>query len=201
MASRIYLIRHGETEWSLSGQHTGRSDIPLTANGEDQARALAPWLERLSFAHVLTSPRQRARRTCELAGLGAAAVVEPDLAEWDYGDYEGRRAADIRTARPDWSLWRDGCPGGESPGDVSSRTDRLIDRLDRLDGDIALFSHGHLSRTLAVRWIGLPVAQGRHLSLGVASLSCLGVDPSHPDARVIALWNASPLAQNGQPPQ
>jgi len=158
MVVRLYLIRHGETEWSLSGQHTGRTDLPLTAHGEDEARKLEPWLRPIPFARVLTSPLQRARQTCELAGLGAAASVEPDLAEWNYGDYEGRLSRDIRKARPDWNVFRDGCPNGEMPGQVSARADRVVARLLALDGNVALFSHGQFSRALATRWIELSVA-------------------------------------------
>ena len=168
MLPRIYLIRHGETEWSLSGQHTGRTDIPLTARGEDEARELGQRLRDIQFARVLTSPRQRARRTCELAGLGPVAEIEPDLAEWDYGDYEGQRSADIRKARPDWNLFRDGCPRGEMPAQISDRADRLIARLRVLDGNVALFSHGHFGRVLAARWIGLPVSEGQHFLLPTA---------------------------------
>lgn len=146
---RLYLIRHGETEWALSGRHTGRTDIALTANGEDQARTLVPMLGTIRFAHVFTSPLQRARQTCALAGLGASAEVEPDLAEWDYGDYEGRRSTDIRADRPGWTVYRDGCPGGEDASQVSDRVDRLIARLQALDGNIALFSHGQLSCSFA----------------------------------------------------
>ncbi|MGP8025357.1 MAG: histidine phosphatase family protein, partial [Acidocella sp.] len=137
---QLYFIRHGETEWSLSGQHTGRTDIPLTARGEDEARELGPCLRAFKFARVLSSPRQRARRTCELAGLGPAAEIEPDLAEWDYGDYEGQRTVDIRKGRPDWNVFRDGCPRGEMPAQVSDRADRLIAHLRALDGNVALFS-------------------------------------------------------------
>jgi broad specificity phosphatase PhoE len=192
MVLRLYLIRHGETEWSLSGQHTGRSDIPLTANGEAGAKKLAPALRDLSFAHVLTSPRQRARKTCELAGLGAQAVIEPDLAEWDYGDYEGITSADIRKARPDWDILRDGCPGGETTTQVSDRADGLIKRLDRLDGNVALFFHGQFGCVLATRWIGLPVINAQHFAFNPASFSILEYSPRHPDVRVIALWNATP---------
>jgi probable phosphoglycerate mutase len=188
---RLYLIRHGQTEWSLSGQHTGRSDIPLTAHGEDEARALVPWLRDLRFARVLCSPRQRARRTCELAGLGATAETVADLAEWDYGDYEGRRSADIHTENPDWNIYRNGGPGGETPAQVSDRADRLIASLQGLNGNVALFSHGHFSCVLGARWIGLPIAEGEHLSLSTASLSILGYPSNHPDTRVIALWNAT----------
>ena len=191
---RLYLVRHGQTAWSLSGQHTGRTDIPLTTRGEAEARELIPWLSHIRFAHVLTSPRQRAQRTCELVGLGPDAVIEPDLAEWDYGEYEGRRSADIRKGRPDWNCFRDGCPGGEMPAQVSDRADRLIERLRTMGGNIALFSHGEFGLALAARWIMLPVVEGQHFLLGTASLSILGYNPSHPDVRVIALWNAVPAA-------
>ena len=197
LAARLFLIRHGETEWSLSGQHTGRTDIPLTADGEAAARRLGPWLEGVAFARVLTSPRQRARRTCELSGLGLGAVTDPDLAEWDYGDYEGRRSADIERDRPGWDVFRDGCPGGETPQDVSDRADRLIARLREVDGATALFSHGHFGCALAVRWIGLPLMHGRSFTLGPASLSVLGYGAHHPDIPVITLWNAVPGAPPG----
>ena len=148
----LYLIRHGETEWALSGQHTGRTDIPLTANGEDEARELGRHLRDIRFAHVLTSPLKRARQTCELVGLDKVAEIEPDLAEWDYGDYEGKRSVDIRKGRPDWNVFRDGCPHGEMPAQVSERADRLIARLRTLDGKVALFSHGQFGGVLAARW-------------------------------------------------
>ena len=186
---RLYLIRHGETEWSLSGQHTGRTDLPLTKHGEDQARQLAPRLAHIQFARVLTSPRQRARRTCELAELGAAVETEPDLAEWDYGDYEGQLTADVRKRRPGWNVFRDGCPGGETPSAVSERADRLIAHLCKLDGNVALFSHGEFACVLAARWIGLPVVEGQHFSVDAASLGILSYNPSHPEEHVIALWN------------
>jgi broad specificity phosphatase PhoE len=192
MTVRLYLIRHGETEWSLSGQHTGRTDLPLTAHGADEARELLPWLGRVEFSRVLTSPLQRARRTCELAGLGAAAETEPDLAEWHYGDYEGRLSRDIRKERPGWDVFRDGCPNGEMPGQVSDRADRLIARVCTLNGNIALFSHGQFVRVLAMRWIALSLSVARHFSVGTASLSILGFDPSHPDVRLVELWNAAP---------
>ncbi len=190
---QLHLIRHGETEWSLSGQHTGTSDIPLTRHGEDEARALVPWLRQKNFTRVLSSPRQRARRTCELAGLGTAET-EADLAEWDYGEYEGKRSAEIGQSRPGWNIFADGCPSGESPSEVAARADRLIARLSSLDGNVALFSHGHFSCVLATRWIRLPVIEGQHLSLSTASLSILRYAPNHPDTRVIALWNATPAA-------
>jgi broad specificity phosphatase PhoE len=190
MRPRIYLIRHGETEWSLASRHTSRTDIPLTEQGELDARKLGERLRDLRFSQVFTSPRQRARRTCELAGLGPVAKIEPDLAEWDYGDYEGQHSVDIRQGRPDWNLFRDGCPRGEMPAQVSDRADRLIARLRALDGNIALFSHGHFGCVLAVRWIGLPVIEGQHFLLGTASLSLLGYEPSHPEVPLIELWNA-----------
>ena len=191
-AVQLYYIRHGETEWSLSGKHTGRSDIPLTAHGEAQARALSSSLQEVQFMRVLTSPRQRARRTCELAGLGSTAEIDADLAEWDYGDYEGQRSVDICRARSGWNVFRDGCPGGESPVLISERADRLISRLCALQGNVALFSHGQFGSAFAARWIGLPVSEGQHFMLGPASLSILGHEPGHPDVRVIALWNFTP---------
>lgn len=194
----LYLVRHGQTEWSLSGQHTGSTDIPLTAHGESEARELMPWLKPVRFSRVLTSPLQRARRTCALVGLGTDAEIERDLAEWDYGDYEGRLSPDIRRERPDWNIFRDGCPHGEMPADVSRRTDRLIARLCTMHGNVALFSHGHVGRALAARWIGVPVAAGQHFSLDTASLSVLGYSPAHPEVRVIALWNATPARFAGR---
>ena len=190
MLPRIYLIRHGETEWSLSGQHTSRTDIPLTEQGEQDARKLGERLRDLNFSQVFSSPRQRARRTCELTGLAQVAEIEPDLAEWDYGDYEGKRSADILPARPDWNLFRDGCPRGETPTQISDRADRFIARLRVLDGNVALFSHGHFGRVLATRWIGLPVSEAQRFLLDTASLSILGYEPNHVESPVIALWNA-----------
>ena len=191
VALRLYLIRHGETEWSLSGRHTSRTDIPLTEQGEQDARKLGERLRAASITRVFTSPRQRARRTCALAGLTPVAEIEPDLAEWDYGDYEGQRSVDIRKGRPDWNLFRDGCPRGEMPAHIVDRADRLIARLRALDGNVALFSHGHFGRVLAVRWIGLPVIDGQHFLLGTASLSILGSEPNRPEVPVIVLWNSS----------
>ena len=189
---RLYLIRHGETEWSLSGQHTGRTDIPLTPRGEDRARELGRALQGIPFTRVLTSPLLRARRTCELAGLGAAAEIEPALAEWNYGDYEGMRSADIYQERPDWNLFRDGSLSGETPEQVSSRADQLIARLRTLHGNVALFSHGHLGSVLAVRWIGLPIVMGQHFPLAPASLSILGYEHNHPEVPVLSRWNSVP---------
>jgi broad specificity phosphatase PhoE len=193
---QLYYVRHGETEWSLSGQHTGRTDIPLTAHGEDEARALAPWLRTTHFDQVLVSPRQRARRTCELAGLGAMAHMEPDLSEWNYGDYEGRRSAEIRAERPNWNLWTDGCPGGESPADVTARVDGFLGRLTKLEGNIALFAHGHIGSALATRWSALSMGHGRIFPLRPASLSILGHEVRDPEAQVIVLWNATPALLN-----
>jgi broad specificity phosphatase PhoE len=190
LLSHLYLMRHGETAWSLSGQHTGRTDIPLTEQGEQDARKLAERLRAVDFSRVFTSPLQRARRTCELAGLGKVAEIEPDLAEWDYGDYEGQRPADIRKARPDWNVFRDGCPGGESPAQVSKRADRMIARLRTFEGNIAIFSHGHFGRVLGARWIVLEIRQAQHLLLNTASVSILGYEHNLAEVPAIVLWNA-----------
>ena len=190
----LHLIRHGETEWSLSGQHTSRMDLPLTAPGAGAARELAPWLRDVPFTQVLTSPLRRARQTCELAGLGAA----PETAsEWDYGDYEGQRSVDIHRSRPGWDVFRDGCPGGETPQQVSDRADRLVARLHGAEGNVALFSHGQFGCVLGARWIALAAADGQHLSLGPASLSILGYRPGCPGVRAITLWNAVPASLPG----
>jgi probable phosphoglycerate mutase len=188
LLSVVYLARHGETAWSLSGQHTGRTDLPLTERGERNARALGERLRGLTFAKVYTSPLQRAARTCELAGFGTAAEIDPDLVEWDYGQYEGRRTAEIHAKRPDWQLFRDGCPGGESPDQVGARTDRVVGRVRAVKGDVLLFSSGHFLRVLAARWIGLDAAAGRYLLLGTASFSALGYE-HHLAEPVIRLWN------------
>lgn len=192
---QLTLVRHGETEWSVSGRHTGRTDIALTARGEDGARAIAPHLSGVAFARVLTSPRVRARQTCALAGLGTAAEIEPELAEWNYGEYEGLRSSDIQKERPGWNIFLDGCPGGESPAQVAARADHVFDRLRASGGEVALFTHGHFGRALAARWIGLSVAEGQYFSLGVASISVLGFEPSHPETAAIALWNFSASAK------
>jgi probable phosphoglycerate mutase len=186
---QLCLVRHGETAWSLSGQHTGVTDLGLTAHGADEARSLAPRLQRFSFSHVLVSPSLRARQTCELAGFAAASRVEADLSEWNYGRYEGLRSVDIRRESSDWNIWRDGCPGGESPADVSARADRLIASLCTMQGTVALFSHGQFGVALAMRWIGLALVQGQHFALHTASVSLLGTDAHHPDRHVIELWN------------
>lgn len=190
-ALQIYLIRHAETAWSLSGQHTGITDLPLTSNGEAMASKLTYALQNIPFALVSTSPRLRARSTCELAGLGGEAQVEPDLAEWDYGDFEGLRTIEIRRQYPDWDIWTDGCPQGETAAQVSARADRLITRLLTLTGKVALFSHGQFAQALAARWIGLPILQGQHFLLDTASISILSFQINHAQRRVIALWNAS----------
>jgi broad specificity phosphatase PhoE len=185
MAREIWLIRHGETEWSRSGAHTGRTDIPLTENGRQQAAQLGKYLARRRFALVLSSPLRRARETCELTGL-SPVEESSDLREWDYGDFEGRTTAEIRHERPDWSLWVDGVPNGESIEQTGARADRVIERVLPVDGDVALFAHGHILRILAARWIGQPPAAGRQLALGTASLSTLGYER---ETRVVLLWN------------
>ena len=184
----VYLARHGETAWSLSGRHTGRTDIPLTERGEDNARRLRGRLEGITFTEVLVSPLQRARRTCELAGFAAVARVTPDLVEWDYGDYDGRLTSDIRRDRPGWYLFRDGCPGGESLAEVGARADRVVSRLRANGGRILLFGHGHFSRILAVRWMDLSVEDARHLLLSTASLSIVGYEHTLADPAIV-LWN------------
>ena len=188
LLSVVYLARHGETAWSLSGQHTGRTDLPLTERGERNARALGERLRGLTFARVFTSPLQRAVRTCELAGFGAAAEIDSDLVEWDYGQYEGRRTAEIHVERPDWQLFRDGCPGGESPGQIGARADRVVSRARAVKGDVLVFSSGHFLRVLAARWLGLDAAGGRYLLLSTASLSTLGYEHKLAEP-AIQLWN------------
>jgi broad specificity phosphatase PhoE len=184
----VYLARHGETAWSLSGQHTGLTDLPLTDRGERNARKLGEQLRGRSFARVFTSPLQRAARTCELAGFGAQADIDRDLLEWNYGEYEGLRTAEIHAKRPDWQLFRDGCPGGESPSEVGARADRVVNRVRAVEGDVLLFSSGHFLRVLTARWLGLEPQAGRYFLLSTASLSALSYehDLSQP---VIKLWN------------
>ncbi|HEY1453378.1 MAG TPA: histidine phosphatase family protein [Roseiarcus sp.] len=188
MLPSVTLVRHGETEWSASGRHTGRTDIPLTEVGERKARALSERLKGAAFDRVFTSPLQRAARTCSLAGFGDGAVVDADLLEWNYGDYEGRITKEILAERPGWLLFRDGCPNGEQPADVGQRADRVIARLRAKDVGAILFSSGHILRVLAARWLGLPPSEGRLFLLGTASVSVLGYehDKSEP---AIALWN------------
>jgi broad specificity phosphatase PhoE len=185
----IYLARHGETAWTVTGQHTGLTDLPLTAAGERNAARLADRLKGLTFAKVFTSPLQRATRTCALAGYGAVAEIDRDLVEWDYGEYEGLTGAEIRAKRPRWQLFRDGCPGGESPQQVATRADRVVSRVRAVQGDVLLFSSGHFIRVLASRWIGIePAPNARYFMLSTASLSAVGYenDLSRP---VIRLWN------------
>jgi len=186
----VYLARHGETEWSVSGQHTGLTDLPLTVRGEHNARSLKERLSGLHFAKVFTSPLQRASRTCELAGFGDRAEVDPDLLEWDYGDYEGRRTSDIHKERPDWRLFYDGCPGGELPIEVGSRADRVIRRVRTVSDNVLIFSSGHFLRVFAARWLGLEVAAGRFFILSTASLSAVSYEHklSQP---AIRLWDDS----------
>jgi broad specificity phosphatase PhoE len=182
----IWLVRHGETEWSKSGQHTGRTDIPLTPVGEAQARTLGRHLAGRRFALVLTSPLGRARETCRLAGYDAAAEVSDDLLEWDYGIYEGRTTSAVRAEQPGWSIWTTSIPKGETVEQVGERTRRVIARAERVDGDVALFAHAHVLRILSACWIGLPPIHGRNLTLGTASISVLGYER---ETRVIQVWN------------
>jgi len=184
----VYLARHGETAWSLSGQHTGRTDLPLTEGGERNARALGARLRGLVFAKTFTSPLQRAVRTCELAGFGNGAELDPDLMEWDYGQYEGRRTAEILEERPDWQLFCDGCPGGETPAEIGARADRVVSRVRAVHGDALLFSSGHILRVLAARWLGLEAAGGRYFVLGTAALCILGYEHNLGEP-AIRLWN------------
>ena len=186
--SVIYLARHGETAWSVTGQHTGVTDLPLTERGERNAARLGERLAGSVFAKVLTSPWQRATRTCELAGFGAAAQVDRDLVEWNYGDYEGLRTAEIHAKRPDWQLFRDGCPNGESPEQVGARADRVVNRVRAIKGNVLIFSSGHFLRVFAARWLGLEPAAGKFFMLNTASLSALSYehDLSHP---AIQFWN------------
>ena len=184
----LYLARHGETAWSLSGQHTGLTDLPLTEQGERNARNLGPRLAGLTFAKVFTSPLQRVTRTCELAGFAAPAEVDRDLVEWNYGDYEGLRTAEIHDKRPEWQLFRDGCPGGESPDQIGARADRVLSRVRAVSGDVLIFSSGHFLRVLAARWLGLEPVNGRLFMLKTASLSALGYE-NELSQPVISLWD------------
>jgi len=185
----VYLARHGETAWSLSGQHTGLTDLPLTPNGERNARRLGERLKGMTFSDVFTSPLQRAARTCERAGFGIVAQPDLDLVEWDYGQYEGLRSAEILAKRPDWQLFRDGAPGGESPAQVAERADRVVQRVRTIPGDVLLFSSGHFIRVLAARWLGLdPGSAGKYFLLSTASLSAVGYEHNLSEP-VIRLWN------------
>jgi probable phosphoglycerate mutase len=184
----VYLARHGETAWSVTGQHTGLTDLPLNERGERNALRLRERLAGSVFAKVLTSPLQRAVRTCELAGFGAAAEIDRDLVEWNYGDYEGLRTAEIRAKRPDWQLFRDGCPNGESPEQVGARADRVVSRVRAVKGDVLIFSSGHILRVFAARWLGLEPFAGKFFMLNTASLSALSYEHelSQP---AIRFWN------------
>lgn len=184
----LYLARHGETAWSLSGQHTGLTDLPLTERGEAYARLLAAPLAGIEFALVLTSPLVRAKRTCELAGFGAAAIADRDLVEWNYGEYEGKRTSEILAARPGWKLFRDGCPGGETPEEAGARADRVIARARAASGNVLVFSSGHILRTIGSRWLGLPPAGGAYFLLGTASLSALSYEHDMTEP-VHRFWN------------
>ena len=186
---RCVLLRHGDTEWSRSGRHTGRTDLPLLTEGEEQALAQRSRLASYSFTLILTSPLSRARRTCELAELGEPIEVDPDLLEWDYGAYEGRRTADIREERPGWNLFDHGAPEGERAAEVGARVDRVIARIRAVPGDVACVAHAHVLRVLAARWVGLEASGGRHFVLGPAAVSVLGWERERP---VVVHWNGTP---------
>lgn len=184
----VYIVRHGETAWSLSGQHTGLTDLPLTERGEANARRLRTRLAGVNFAKVFRSPLKRTTRTCELAGFGAVAEADPNLVEWNYGDYEGLRSAEIHQKRPDWQLFRDGCPGGETPEQVAMRADKVLRRVRACDGNALIFSSGHFLRMLSMRWLGLEAVAGRFFALDAASVSVLGADQGGAQP-LIQLWN------------
>ncbi len=184
----LYLARHGETAWSLSGQHTGLTDLPLTKRGEDNARRLGERLKGLTFAKVYTSPLQRARRTGELAGFGAVAEIDPDLVEWNYGDYEGKTSKEIQQQRPDWQLFRDGCPGGETLAAIGARADRVVGRVRSINGNVLIFSSSHFLRVLTARWLGLDPAGGRVFVLDTGTVSILGYEHNKAEP-VVRLWN------------
>jgi len=192
----VVLVRHGETEWSLSGQHTGTTDIPLTERGRDDARRLEPLLSSAAFALVLSSPLQRARQTCELAGLGDRMEIDPDLTEWNYGDYEGLTPSQIERTAPGWMLFNDGCPGGESPEQVGARVDRLIDKIHPIEGRVALFAHGHIFRVFVARWIGLPPNEGRRFLLNTSTVSVLSHYRGTP---AVKRWNAPIIPKRRMP--
>jgi broad specificity phosphatase PhoE len=183
----IVLVRHGETEWSRDMKHTGRTDVPLTENGRREGERLRSALAGRRFGRVLTSPLQRAAETCRLAGLGNTAEVTDALLEWDYGEYEGITTKEIRSSRPGWFLWRDGCPGGETAAEVGARIDPIVEQLASFDGDVAIFSHGHVLRILTARWLALGPESGALFALGTGTLSILGFER---EVRVIRRWNA-----------
>lgn len=188
MVTEIYLLRHGETEWTISGRHTGITEVPLTAHGEEEARSSGENFQSIGFTKVFTSPRIRAQRTCELAGLGHLAQVCDDLHEWLYGDYEGLLPKEIQQRHPGWDVFQHGCPHGETPEQVSTRADRVLDMISRIDGKVAIVSHGHFSRALAMRWIKLPIAHGAVLESSTASISILGFSKNS-GKPLIKLWN------------
>lgn len=186
---RLWLVRHGETEWARLGRHTGRTDVPLTEAGRVQARAIADRLAGVRFSRVLSSPLSRALETARLAGYGDVVEVEPDLAEWDYGAYEGRTTPEIRQTVRGWTIWEQGPRGGETAADVTARVDLVLSALDHAEGNVALFAHGHVLRVLAARWLGLPASEGRRFALGTATVSVLGWER---EARVVERWNEAP---------
>ena len=186
---RLFLARHGDTAWTESRQHTGRTDLPLNASGEERARLLGERLQKFSFTSVFSSPLQRASKTCALAGFGGAIQVDPDLLEWDYGRYEGKLTRDILKERPGWEMFRDGCPGGESPRDVAARADRFIAQARAVTGDVLAFSSAHIIRMIAARWLGLPPGAGRFFFCRPASVGVLSFEHNSRDEPVIGLWN------------
>ena len=187
LEKKVYVFRHGETEWSLSGRHTGITDIPLTENGRDGAKLLQPFLMKQSFVLVLTSPLQRAKETCTVAGLGGQAEVESNLMEWNYGNYEGLTSPQIHETAPGWIVFNDGAPGGETPGQVAVRADRVIARVVSVKGDVAVFAHGHILRVLVARWLGLPATAGRNFLLDTGTMNILSYYRGYP---AIQRWNA-----------
>jgi len=186
---KLYLARHGDTAWTDSHQHTGRTDLPLNERGEEHARQIGAQLRRFTFSQVFTSPLQRASRTCELAGFKAGTEVDPDLIEWDYGRFEGKQTRDVLKERPGWELFRDGSPDAETPGDVAARADRFIARIHKIGGDVLAFSSGHIIRMIAARWFSLPPAMGRIFFCEPASVGVLGFEHNNPEEPVIRLWN------------
>jgi broad specificity phosphatase PhoE len=194
-AARIVVVRHGETEWSLSGQHTSTTDLPLTPAGRDRAATVAHVLDGYSFTLVLSSPLRRALETAEIAGFKDRVAIDENLREWDYGEYEGLTTPQIREQRPDWNLWRDGCPGGESPAQVGERADRVLARLAGADGDALAFAHGHILRVLTARWAEMEVAEGARFKLGAGAIGVLGHER---DTRAIERWNLTPEATAGR---